>query len=306
MQIVVGLLARDGGEVERPGALGYCPQLPMVWEKLTVDEHFELFARAYGLDDEARAAAERAAGGAAVRRLPRLPGRGAVRRDAAEAQPRARADARAGAAAARRALRRLRLGDLPALLGDERAPPRRGHGHPDRLPPARRARAARPHLRPRRRKDRRVHERACCRSAGASCASTSAPRSPSSCWSRSRSSSSSSSPACSASSPRRSAARSPSRRRPRSAPAGRPPSSAARSPSSRSSPRARPIGAWRSPASAPGASRSPGIAAALALGVIVSAVAFLTLWLRSGIDAPAPCRRRDLRLRRHLHRHRRR
>lgn len=54
MQIVVGLVGRDGGRVERPGRLGYCPQLPMLWDKLTVDEHFELFARAYGLDDAAR------------------------------------------------------------------------------------------------------------------------------------------------------------------------------------------------------------------------------------------------------------
>jgi ABC-2 type transport system ATP-binding protein len=54
MQIVVGLLKRDGGDVQRPERLGYCPQVPMLWEKLTVDEHFELFARAYGLDDEQR------------------------------------------------------------------------------------------------------------------------------------------------------------------------------------------------------------------------------------------------------------
>jgi ABC-2 type transport system ATP-binding protein len=53
MQIVVGLLARDGGEIDRPARLGYCPQLPMLWEKLTVDEHFALFARAYGLDEPA-------------------------------------------------------------------------------------------------------------------------------------------------------------------------------------------------------------------------------------------------------------
>lgn len=50
MQIVVGLLKRDAGEVERPERLGYCPQVPMLWDKLSVDEHFELFARAYGLD----------------------------------------------------------------------------------------------------------------------------------------------------------------------------------------------------------------------------------------------------------------
>ena len=54
MQIVVGMLGRDGGHVERVGRLGYCPQVPMLWDKLTVDEHFALFARAYGLDDEAR------------------------------------------------------------------------------------------------------------------------------------------------------------------------------------------------------------------------------------------------------------
>jgi len=54
MQIVVGLLKRDAGEVERPARLGYCPQLPMVWEKLTVDEHFELYGRAYGLEDVVR------------------------------------------------------------------------------------------------------------------------------------------------------------------------------------------------------------------------------------------------------------
>jgi ABC-2 type transport system ATP-binding protein len=53
MQIVVGLLARDGGTLDRPERLGYCPQQPLLWDKLTVAEHFELFARAYGLDDEA-------------------------------------------------------------------------------------------------------------------------------------------------------------------------------------------------------------------------------------------------------------
>src|SRR6516225_10409327 len=55
MEILVGLLGRDGGDVwQEPGRLGYCPQQPMVWDKLSVDEHFELFARAYGLDDAAR------------------------------------------------------------------------------------------------------------------------------------------------------------------------------------------------------------------------------------------------------------
>jgi ABC-2 type transport system ATP-binding protein len=60
MQIIVGLLKRDAGEIERPARLGYCPQLPMVWEKLTVDEHFALYGRAYGLEDRER---ERAVAG---------------------------------------------------------------------------------------------------------------------------------------------------------------------------------------------------------------------------------------------------
>ena len=55
MQIMVGLLGRDGGSVwQEPGRLGYCPQQPLVWDKLTVGEHFELFARAYGMDEARR------------------------------------------------------------------------------------------------------------------------------------------------------------------------------------------------------------------------------------------------------------
>jgi ABC-type multidrug transport system ATPase subunit len=56
MQIIVGLLARDGGTLSVPGRLGYCPQQPLLWEKLTVAEHFALFAQAYELE---RAAASR-------------------------------------------------------------------------------------------------------------------------------------------------------------------------------------------------------------------------------------------------------
>ena len=53
MQIVVGLLARDGGTLSVPGRLGYCPQQPLLWDKLTVGEHFELFAQAYALGEGA-------------------------------------------------------------------------------------------------------------------------------------------------------------------------------------------------------------------------------------------------------------
>jgi ABC-2 type transport system ATP-binding protein len=51
MQIVVGLMPRDGGELHVPGRLGYCPQEPLLWEKLTMREHFALFAQAYSLDE---------------------------------------------------------------------------------------------------------------------------------------------------------------------------------------------------------------------------------------------------------------
>jgi ABC-2 type transport system ATP-binding protein len=56
MQVIVGLLARDGGTVFRSGRLGYCPQQPLLWDKLTVAEHFELFAQAYGLEAAVAAA----------------------------------------------------------------------------------------------------------------------------------------------------------------------------------------------------------------------------------------------------------
>jgi ABC-type multidrug transport system ATPase subunit len=52
MKIIVGLLGRDEGKVERQGRLGYCPQVPLVWDKLTVAEHFDLFAKAYHLSEE--------------------------------------------------------------------------------------------------------------------------------------------------------------------------------------------------------------------------------------------------------------
>ena len=52
LKIIVGMLDRDGGTVDRTGKLGYCPQVPLLWGRLTVREHFDLFARAYDLGEE--------------------------------------------------------------------------------------------------------------------------------------------------------------------------------------------------------------------------------------------------------------
>jgi ABC-2 type transport system ATP-binding protein len=49
MKILVGALPPDAGSVTRHGLLGYCPQEPVVYERLTCDEHFELFGHAYGM-----------------------------------------------------------------------------------------------------------------------------------------------------------------------------------------------------------------------------------------------------------------
>jgi ABC-type multidrug transport system ATPase subunit len=53
MRILVGDLAADAGTVTRRGVIGYCPQTPLVYPRLTCDEHFEIFGAAYGLPTEA-------------------------------------------------------------------------------------------------------------------------------------------------------------------------------------------------------------------------------------------------------------
>ncbi len=52
MKILVGALAPDSGTVTRTGRLGYCPQLPLVYARLTCDEHVELFGQAYGMTEQ--------------------------------------------------------------------------------------------------------------------------------------------------------------------------------------------------------------------------------------------------------------
>jgi len=50
MQILVGALDADGGTVDRAGAVGWCPQEPLLYDRLTVAETFDLFGRAYGMN----------------------------------------------------------------------------------------------------------------------------------------------------------------------------------------------------------------------------------------------------------------
>lgn len=49
MKIIVGGLRRDGGSIRRSGLVGYCPQEPILYARLTCDEHFALFGRGYGM-----------------------------------------------------------------------------------------------------------------------------------------------------------------------------------------------------------------------------------------------------------------
>ncbi|GAA0250630.1 ABC transporter ATP-binding protein [Saccharothrix mutabilis subsp. mutabilis] len=59
MKVLVGALRPDAGSVTVHGRLGHCPQEPVVYERLTCDEHFELFGRAYRMTVDAERAARR-------------------------------------------------------------------------------------------------------------------------------------------------------------------------------------------------------------------------------------------------------
>ncbi len=51
MKVLVGDLAADSGQVDRTDSFGYCPQVPVLYERLSCDEHLDLFGAAYGLED---------------------------------------------------------------------------------------------------------------------------------------------------------------------------------------------------------------------------------------------------------------
>jgi ABC-type multidrug transport system ATPase subunit len=62
MKILVGALEPDRGAVETTGRVGWCPQEPLLYDRLTVRETFRLFGEGYGLSTaEIREARDRLA-----------------------------------------------------------------------------------------------------------------------------------------------------------------------------------------------------------------------------------------------------
>lgn len=49
MRICAGLIAPDGGAVAVGGRMGYCPQIPGLFQLLTADDHLVMFGRGVGL-----------------------------------------------------------------------------------------------------------------------------------------------------------------------------------------------------------------------------------------------------------------
>ncbi|MDA8040240.1 MAG: ATP-binding cassette domain-containing protein [Actinomycetota bacterium] len=50
MKILVGALHADAGTVEVAGQVGCCPQEPLLCERLTCDEHLQLFGVAHWME----------------------------------------------------------------------------------------------------------------------------------------------------------------------------------------------------------------------------------------------------------------
>ena len=52
LKIIMGELNADQGMVYVKGSIGYCPQEPLVFSTLTVEENFSYFAAAYGIKNK--------------------------------------------------------------------------------------------------------------------------------------------------------------------------------------------------------------------------------------------------------------
>lgn len=60
MKILVGEIGADEGTFTSTGRLGYCPQRPLVYDRLTCNEHFDLFGHAYAMSSQAIARSRQA------------------------------------------------------------------------------------------------------------------------------------------------------------------------------------------------------------------------------------------------------
>jgi ABC-type multidrug transport system ATPase subunit len=52
LKIIMGEIKADQGKVYVKGSIGYCPQEPLVFPTLTIEENFSYFASAYGITDK--------------------------------------------------------------------------------------------------------------------------------------------------------------------------------------------------------------------------------------------------------------
>lgn len=50
MRICAGILPADSGSVQAGGQIGYCPQIPGLFDLLTTDDHLVMFGRGAGMD----------------------------------------------------------------------------------------------------------------------------------------------------------------------------------------------------------------------------------------------------------------
>src|SRR6202035_5648172 len=50
MRICAGLIRADAGSVQVGGRIGYCPQIPGLFDLLTTDDHLVMFGRGAGLN----------------------------------------------------------------------------------------------------------------------------------------------------------------------------------------------------------------------------------------------------------------
>ena len=52
LRVCAGITRADSGRVQVGGRIGYCPQIPGLFELLTADDHLVMFGRASGLSRE--------------------------------------------------------------------------------------------------------------------------------------------------------------------------------------------------------------------------------------------------------------